>query len=188
MKKKRNWAFILYPESAPVDWKDLLCSTGIPFAVSPLHNKDINSDGTKKKDHYHIILSFDGPTTYNNVKELTDSLNQPIPQPIESVRGYYRYLTHKDNAEKYQYSENEIQVCNGFDTLDILTNSEISCILKDIQNIILDIGIVEYSDLMDYLLSYNFDYWKVASNHTLFLNTYLTSKRHNGIINLTTRS
>ena len=30
------------------------------------------------------------------VKALTDGFNQPIPQALEQVRGYYRYLTHKD--------------------------------------------------------------------------------------------
>ena len=106
--KKRNWAFVLYPESAPENWKEILQQTGLGIAISPLHDKDVNPTGEVKKAHYHIILIYDGPTTYNNVRSLTESLGQPIPQPLEQVRGYYRYLTHKDNPEKYQYDDKDI--------------------------------------------------------------------------------
>ena len=80
--KKNKWAFVLYPESAPENWLEELQFTGLQIAISPLHDKDINPDGEIKKAHYHVILIYDGPTTYNNVKQLTDRLNQPIPQPL----------------------------------------------------------------------------------------------------------
>ena len=116
--KKRNWAFVLYEERAPNNWKDILQQTGLGIAISPIHNKDINPNGEIKKAHYHIILCYDGPTTFNNVRALTESLGQPIPQPLEQVRGYYRYLTHKDNPEKYQYNESDIITYNGFNIND----------------------------------------------------------------------
>ena len=112
--KKRNWAFVLYPESAPKDWKEQLQQTGLSVAISPLHNKDLDPTNTPKKAHYHIILCYSGPTSYNVVKRLTDSLNQPIPIALEQVRGYYRYFTHIDNPDKYQYDEKEIFHLNGF--------------------------------------------------------------------------
>ena len=34
--KKRNWAFIVYPESIKEDWIGELQLTGLPFAISPL--------------------------------------------------------------------------------------------------------------------------------------------------------
>ena len=90
--KKRNWAFVLYPESAPADWREQLQKTGLQCAISPLHDKDMNPDNTPKKPHYHVILTYSGPTSYNVVKALTDGFNQPIPQALEQVRGYYRCL------------------------------------------------------------------------------------------------
>lgn len=178
--KKRNWAFVLYPESAPSDWRDRLQNTGLPFAVSPLHDKDLDPTGEPKKAHYHIILVFPGPTTYNAVKTLTDSLQQPIPQPLESVRGYYRYLTHEDNPDKYQYDKSDIDSCNGFDIGDYieLTRTEISKIIKEIQKAILAADIREYCDLLDYLLDYNSTWYDVAVNHTITLNAYLKSRRY----------
>ena len=83
--KKRNWAFVLYPESAPADWLDQLKKSGVMGAVSPLHDKDVNATGEPKKAHYHIILVYGSPTTFKNVESLTKRLNQPIPQPLEQV-------------------------------------------------------------------------------------------------------
>jgi len=121
--KKRNWAFVVYPTKEQLDilnsrydgsdgygtlpdnWIEILQLSGLQYAVSPIHDKDENPDKTIKKPHYHVIVSYGSPTTYNNVKSLTDSLNAPIPQALEQIRGYYRYLTHKDNPEKYQYDE-----------------------------------------------------------------------------------
>ena len=177
--KKRNWAFVLYLDSAPDDWKEILKIKGLPFAVSPLHDKDINDDGTPKKPHYHIILVFGNPTTYNNVKSITDELNQPIPIPLESVRGMYRYFTHKDNPEKYQYNENDITLYNAFDVTEVLNNFEVFQCLKEIQSLICELSILEYCDLLDYLLQSDYmELWNVACSHTLFLNSYITSKRH----------
>lgn len=179
--KKRNWAFVLYPESAPKDWKEQLQSTGLQGEISPLHNKDINPDGTTKKEHYHIILAYSGPTSFNVVKGLTDKLNQPIPQPLEQVRGYHRYLTHKDNPEKYQYDEKDIVTFNGFNIADFieLTKSEVLVIKRKLQKLIRENGIVEYSDFVDYveenLEETDYD---VAVNNTIFFNTYIKSKRY----------
>lgn len=179
MIKKRNWGGVVYPESAPVDWKEQLSLKGISFAVSPLHDKDINPTGEKKKEHYHIILSFPGPTTDKTVKQIMDDINQPLPIALESVRGYYRYFTHKDNPEKYQYDSTEIELFNGFDVTDILNNFEVFQFLKEIQVMVIEHDIIEYSDLLDYLMQQGYmELWNVACSHTLFLNTYITSKRH----------
>lgn len=179
MLKKRNWGAVIYPESAPEDWKEILKLKGITFAVSPLHDSDINPTGESKKEHYHIIMCFQGPTTDKTVNDIMAELNQPIAIPLESVRGYYRYFTHKDNPEKFQYDEKAIELFNGFDVTDVLNNFEVFSLLKEIQKIILEFDIVEYCDLMDYLLCNDYmEMWNVASSHTLFINTYITSSRN----------
>lgn len=178
--KKRNWAFVLYPESAPEDWREQLQQTGLPCVISPLHDKDLDPTGQPKKPHYHVILVYSGPTAYSVVSALTSSLNQPIPQALESVKGYYRYLTHKDNPEKAQYSELDITTINGFDISDFteLTRSEVNDIIRRTQQLCRDMDIVEYSDLLDYLLdNENFAEHDVVSSHTLLFNSYLRSRR-----------
>ena len=179
--KKRYWTFVLYPESAPEDWRQQLQLSGLMCAISPVHDRDVNPDGEVKKAHYHIILCYGNTTTYSNVKRLTDSLSQPIPQPLDQVRGMYRYFTHKDNPDKAQYSDDDIVSINGFDIRDFvdLTSSEVDNIKRSIQSLILELNITEYSVLMDYLLSYdNQDFYSVAASNTIFFNTYLSSRRN----------
>lgn len=181
MKKNRYWAFVLYLESAPEDWKDKLQLTGLPICLSPYHDKDLNPDGTSKKPHYHVILCFGGPTTFNNVKTITDSLNQPIPIPLQQVKGYYRYLTHMDNPEKAQYNEKDIQYLNGFNIDDYvdLTYSQVKTICVYLQQLVIDNTITEYADLLDYLLQHEmYTELEVARNHTILFNAYISSKRN----------
>ena len=199
--KKRNWAFFVYPTkeqldavgsaydgsdgygSAPDDWIQQLQLSGLQFAISPLHDKDKHEDGSgrTKKPHYHVIVIYGSPTTYNNVKNLTDSFNSPIPQPLEQVRGYYRYLTHKDNPDKYQYDEEDIVTGGGFNIADYieLSKSEVTEIKFKLQRLIREQNIIEYSALMDYIQD-NLDRinYDVASTHTIFFNTYIRSIRH----------
>lgn len=178
--KKRNWGAVIYPESAPEDWKEILKLKGMAWACSPLHDKDINPTGETKKEHYHIILSFANPSSFNSVNAIMEELNQPIPIPLESVRGYYRYFTHKDNPEKYQYNENEIETYNSFNVCDIMNAFETFQNMKLIQSIIHENNILEYATLMDYLLTTDQgELWNVACSHTLYFNTYITSKRNN---------
>lgn len=179
--KKRYWAFVLYPESAPEDWRDRLQQTGLQCCISPLHDRDTEPTGEPKKAHYHVIGCYPGPTTYNAVKTLTDSLRQPIPQPLDSVRGYYRYLTHQDNPDKFQYDESDIQTINGFNILDFveLTRSEVANIKRRLQVIIRERGFTEYSQLMDYCMDEgSFEEYDVASCNTLFFDRYVSSRRH----------
>ena len=179
--KKRNWAFVLYPDSAPSDWIDQLQATGLTCAISPLHDRDVNPDGECKKAHYHIILCYAGPTSYNVVISLTDSLNQPIPQALEQVKGYYRYFTHMDNPDKYQYDPVDIRLINGFDIANYseLTRSELANIKKQLIQLIREYCITEYSDFMDFVMAQcDASAFDVASNNTLFFDRYISSARH----------
>lgn len=180
--KKRNWAFVLYPESAPEDWREQLQKTGLPCAISPLHDRDVNATGEQKKPHYHVMVFYQGPTSYNVVKRLTDGLNQPIPQVVEQVRGYYRYLTHMDNPEKAQYAPSDIQTLNGFDIGDYvdMTKSEVLKVCRALMDYIRENDIMEYADLMDMTMCEGVpsDWFDVASSRTLFFTGYLRSRRY----------
>jgi len=181
--KKRHWAFVAYPDSLPVDWIDQLKQTGLKVAISPLHDRDVDPTGEPKKPHYHVILSYDGPTTFGNVESFTKRLNQPIPQPLEQVRGYYRYLTHEDNPEKAQYDKADIRTLNGFNILDFveLTKSEVTRYIRDIRRFICDNDITEYAALLDILdegACVPDEWFEVAVSHTLLFTGYLRSRRY----------
>ena len=181
-EKKRNWAFVLYPDSAPENWQEILQQTGLQCAISPLH-EDLNPDETEKKAHRHIILCYStGGTTYNVVEKLTRGrLNGTIPQPLEQIKGYHRYLTHKDNPEKKQYDEADIISINGFSIRDYveLTKSEVTKLKMEITDYVEENDIVEYQELLFGLKQDNkLDMWEVAANNTIFADAYIRSRRH----------
>lgn len=197
--KKRNWAFVVYPSKVqldalkceydgsdgygtlPDDWIEQLQKTGLQGVISPLHDKDLNPDGLTKKPHYHVIVTYSGPTSFNVVKALTESFNAPIPQALEQVRGYYRYLTHKDNPEKYQYDEKEIRSINGFNIADFveLSKSEIGEIKRRITKIIREEKITEYARLINHLLDNDmFQEHDIASSNTIHFNAYIKSQKY----------
>ena len=185
-QKGRYWACVVYPESLPTNWLEILQLSGLAVAISPLHDKDIDPTGEPKKEHYHLLLCYDGPTTYNNVKNLCDTLNATIPIKIESPRGMYRYHIHLDNPEKYQYDDRDRILMNGIDPASFngLTSSEILKIKREIITLIEDNAITEYRDLIKFFNQNDMiDFFQVASSSTLFINTYLNSFRNKKKLN-----
>ena len=57
-KKSRYWTFLIYPDSAPKNWYELLEELHLPTCVSPLHDRDVNPDGEIKKPHYHVMICW----------------------------------------------------------------------------------------------------------------------------------
>lgn len=180
-EKERYWTFIMYPDSRPDNWKEFLQETGLQIGISPLHDKDKNADDTQKKEHYHVLLTFKGPTTYKRVAELIEPINGTIPKRVVSPIGMVRYFTHKDNPEKAQYNEEEIISINGFDIKDFdgITKTMEMALKEAIIDLIIIKDIYEYSELIEYLKNEKMkDMLDIATNKTIFLNTYITSRRH----------
>lgn len=180
--KKRNWATVVYPESAPENWIELLTLSGVQSAISPLHDKDINPDEkTPKKPHWHVLMVYPGPKSLSSMKSFCATFGGVQPVALEAVRGYYRYLTHKDDPEKAQYREEDITTLNGFSILDWveLTRSEISKIKNELRLLIKQLDLVEYADFVDYVAENRTpEESEVACNNTYFFDKYLTSRRN----------
>lgn len=185
-KRTRNWAMIVYPESAPEDWREILDDLHIPWIASPLHDKDSNPDGTKKKPHWHVILTFENKKSFHQIKEIADKLNAPIPQACESLRGYVRYLVHTDNPEKYQYSKTNIENHGVADIEKYFQNTaSIRAVLKALTRHIRDEEVTNYADLIEYAMVKGDDWFDVASSHTIYFGALLKSewqKQQNQVI------
>lgn len=78
--RKDYWLFEFYPDSAPENWREIINSWLVDCLVSPLHDSDVNEDGTPKKPHWHGILFFDSVKSFEQVQELVAPLNGPIPR------------------------------------------------------------------------------------------------------------
>lgn len=179
--KKRNWTFVLYNDSCSKDWEEYLISTGVPFSYA-YHDKDITEIGEDKKPHYHVIMCFDGPTTYNTMYEIGERVGaaNKVVQPVGSVRGMVRYFCHKDNPDKYQYNEDIIQCRNGFDPKDYfnLTVSQQKALKRMVINFIRDNDIQQYADLVEILYdSEEDDMGDIASQNTFFFTQYIKSRK-----------
>lgn len=181
-ERVRNWTFIVYPESAPDKWRDILDDMHVPWIESPLHDKDVNVDGEIKKSHWHILLFFNTKKSYEQICEITESLNSPIPQKVENAKGMVRYFAHLDNPEKYQYNKSDIVSHGGVDVHKFLTSSggDKKRILSEIQEWINESGCVEFSDLADYARVEHYDDWYevIINSSTIFLNAYIRSMRY----------
>ena len=97
-KRSNKWAFLLYQESAPEHYLDVLENMHIPFVLSPWHDKDINKEtGEFKKTHKHGALYFDSLKSYSQVSELlTKNLNTPAHvEPVMSPKGMTTSLMQK---------------------------------------------------------------------------------------------
>lgn len=181
----RTWTFIVYPDSAPTDWKEQLTSLGVKGAISPLHDRDVNADGTPKKAHFHVVITFDGKKSFEQIKEITDSLNAPMPQKGKSANGLVRYFTHIDNPEKAQYKQSDIVAFGGFDirTVFELSRTDKLGVLKEVLKFCKDNEITEMHVLMDILIQqeeHQYLEWLdlVANKNTLIVSAYLASLRH----------
>ena len=173
VKRGRNWTIIVYPDSAPDDWRDLLDKYHIPWIESPLHDKDTNPDGTVKKAHWHVLLLFDGNKSYQQVKDITAKLNTVNPQRVESARGMVRYMVHLDNPEKYQYDVKDIKAHGGadIDTLMKPTATNRLQTLKEIITYIHDNQVTNFMDLLMYAIKNNDDWFNIMADYNTLVIT-----------------
>lgn len=180
--RARIWAAVVYPESAPENWQELLDAQHIEWAESPLHDSDVNeTTGEVKKPHWHIVLAFDGKKSYEQVFELLSPLHCPAPQRCHSLRGAVRYMAHLDNPEKAQYAPSTIKGHGGFDVASqlIATSAQRYELIREMQDFCVREGITEFCDLMDYAASAHFEDWYplLCDSCAFVLTQFLKSRR-----------
>jgi len=159
-QKSRYFAFILYTESIPEDWLLKLEALDISMAISPLHDKDKNKDGSLKKPHYHVLYVAKNPVTVdavrNRIKRTLGNHSISYVEIVDSMKNYYQYLTHETKdaiaKKKYVYESKDIVTINGFDidryiTLDDAQKNEV---LDTIISLTLKFGFENIVDFMDF--------------------------------------
>ena len=181
--RTRNWMMIVYPESAPENWREVIDDLHIEWCCSPLHDKDVTPTGEPKKAHYHVILAFGSVQTFEQVREISESIHQPIPERIKTLRGAVRYLAHMDNPDKAAYSKDEIVTYGGMDISDCLRSSEQDRrnVVRNMCQWVTDNGITEFWQLMQYAMDNEPDWWEaLISNSAYIMDLYIKSWRNGG--------
>lgn len=179
VQKARYWGFILYPESMDPNFLNILTLTGLPIAISPLHDKDTYSDtGELEKEHYHVLMCFDGPTTRKNVDFISKSVGGTHCTLINSVRGSYEYHVHKNNPEKYKYDDKDRILLNGFDiqNYSYLNNNDEIVIIRCVKEYIERYELKSYWALVEYCEKYDLEAFNYVVHHTLLFNTLVKSR------------
>ena len=181
--RARIWVAIVYPESAPQNWRDILDDEHVEWAESPLHDSDVNpGTGEVKKPHWHIVIAFDGKKSYEQVCELLKPLNGPIPKRCHALKGAVRYFAHLDNPEKHQYPTSAIIGHGGFDVQASLAPSASQRyeMIKEMQDWVKANGVLEMEILMDEARENHYeDWWPLLCDSAAYvMSMYVRSKRH----------
>lgn len=175
----RDFATIVYPESAPKNWREILSDLHVQALVSPLHNRDEQEGGGIKKEHYHVQLYFNGKKSLDHVMELVSKFGGVGCIKLESKSGYARYLTHMDNPEKAQYKATDVRCYGGADYQKwALLDNDVMMYIPEIMDFIDQKDIRSFYVLCKYASMARADWLKVlATRNTLFFKEYIKSRK-----------
>lgn len=181
-KRYRNFATVVYPESAPDGWQETLSSFHIPAFISPLHDADLNPTGEPKKPHFHVMLMFEGVKTLAQAFEVFAAIGGVGCEIIQSQRGYARYLCHLDNPEKAQYAQDAVRSLCGADypgTIGLVLDKYKA--IGEMIDYCEEHDVVSYSELLKYCRSERFDWFRVlCDNGTVVMKEFLKSRYWTG--------
>jgi hypothetical protein len=178
--RTRNWTIVVYPDSAPENWLQILNSWNIQYVVSPLHDSDKNGAEEEKKPHFHVLLLLGGVKSFDQIKELVKPLNCPIPQKVHSTKSLVRYFLHLDHPDKFQYKKEQLISYGGVDISDLLrpSSSERYSLMADMISFIDDNEITEFSQIVTYSSKFEKETWfpLLCDSGSYFISLYIKSK------------
>lgn len=174
----RNFATVVYPDSAPTDWLSILSDQLVPSFVSPLHNQDVNSAGEIKKAHYHVIIFFEGVKSLDQAKEVFDLIGGVGCEVVKSLRAYSRYLCHLDNPDKAQYAVEDVKSLSGADYMGVIGLAiDKYKAIGEMIDFCVSAGVISYSDLLLYARLNRFDWFRILCDcGTLVIKEFLKSR------------
>lgn len=183
--RARNFATIVYEESKPEDWIDIITELHVPIIISPLHDKDkwTKADekknpehraGETKKAHYHVLIMFEGKKSINQVETIIDDIGGVGCIIVESARGMARYLTHMDNPEKEQYKMEDVQTFGGANYIEICESKEETKrrrleVIREMQEYCRNNKITEIADLLEISAECNDEWFDHLCNDSIYV-------------------
>jgi len=177
--RTRNFATVVYPESAPENWFSILEEQFVPAFISPLHDSDINPTGEKKKEHFHVVIMFDGVKSVEQAKKIFDLIGGVGCEVVQSIRGYARYLCHLDNPEKYQYQQDKVRCLCGSDYVSVIgLSTDKYKALSEMEEFCEKYNILSYYVLARYATVHRSDWSRILKDcGTIYMREYLQSRK-----------
>lgn len=168
--RTRNYATVVYLDSAPENWKQIISESKIPVFISPYHDKDFNADGTPKKPHYHVLTMFDSVKTSDQANAFFETFNGVGCEVVGSLRGYARYLCHLDNPEKARYNIDDVKAYAGADYISIIgTASDKLNAVDQMIDYIEENDITSFAELMRYAKAEKRDWFECLVNNCAYV-------------------
>lgn len=180
-QRSNKWAFIIYKESVPTNYLQVLEELHVPFVLSPWHDKDMDRQtGEVKKAHKHGVFVFESLKSYSQISSLVSGkLNAPKHVEIVlSPKGMYDYFTHAENPEKTPYRIEDIEYGCGFELEKFLMEYNTNEFLESVIDIIEENDFVEFEELVIYAKNNNALLLELIVNKTYFFTKLLDSRRY----------
>lgn len=177
--RTRNFATVVYPDSAPSEWLSILQEQFIPGFVSPLHDADVNPGGESKKPHYHVLITYDSLKTREQAKQVFDKIGGVGCEVVQSIRGYARYLCHLDNPEKAQYSKDAVICLSGADYATVIgLASDKYNALAEMEEFCERYNVVSFYALSRYASKHRTDWSRILKDcGAIYMREYLNSRK-----------
>lgn len=128
----RCWSVIVYQhyDKRHIDafLEDLFGRRGLSGCLSPLHDEDLYSDGTRKEPHWHLLIHSDRTLSAALPLAISYALNGNFPpvEPVVNEGKMYNYHIHLFNRDKTLYKDSDRTLYNGY----AIPNTE--CVLKQL--------------------------------------------------------
>jgi hypothetical protein len=176
--RTRNYATLVYPESAPENWKEIIAESKIPVFISPLHDQDKTPTGEPKKPHYHVMAMYDSVKTADQAREFFESFGGVGCEVVNSIRSYARYLTHMDYPDKAQYNIDDVVSLGGADYMHAIgTAADKAKSIREMLTYIEENDVVCFADLSLYASVNRSDWFDtLINNGAYFIKEYIKSR------------
>lgn len=195
VQRYRSYNWIMYTESLPPDWMDILDSLHVPI-ICAVHGKDrwTESDerknpnhkaGELKKEHIHGMALFEGKKSAKQMLEMLAPLGVVYVEPTHNVQSFTRYMLHMDNPEKAQYEKDCMFTFGGAvaDFSRTIPQSEIQAIMSEICDFIRENNVIEFFELWCYARDNEPDWFTVLNNGKAYVvSQAIKSSRHSKFV------
>lgn len=170
--RSRNYLLLLYPDNA--DHVSILNYVKSSYQfLGVLHDKDFFDDGTEKKSHYHIFLTFKNAkwlSALSSELNLDSRFIQPVRNRITSLQ----YLVHYNEEKKFHYDFNSLfgspklknELIYSIENVELSETDKVLLIIEFIEN---NASCLSVKDLSIYCANNNL--WDVFRRScSLFIN------------------
>lgn len=183
--RTRNFMCLLYKESTPEDFRERIKAYHMEAFVSPLHEYDVNEDGTPKKPHWHMILRFKGKKSDDQVIAIMKDIGERGACIDPTGREFYvvdfqkalRYHCHLDEADKHHYPITEEWTTSSKDIFELMMDSkEEGAMVDEMLDWCTAHRVKYFRTLADYARKEREDWMRlIRSKNTVFLTAWFKS-------------